>query len=216
MHGVPGIGLSHKTKDRSFRAGFVGEETFCKALSVTTSAHGGSLLDRLTTVWSINMPSAKDISCIDTKYNTDIDCVLLTRRSICLIDVKLYQGGALSYRVDANDDPNKLYAVDIKTGVTVGKTRTMTNNMSMAVDRFKRHFRNLGFSDLNVLGMVVLIPSDRGETDIRDVNWPGNIEFLHCGEALQTFNDLLSLFPISDIEPDPGVVDIVKKLQIGG
>ena len=92
MFGKPGGGLLASTTLNRGNAviGAKGEECFAKALK----KHG--ILDQVDSFWSIAMPSKFGLT-PDAQLQTDIDCIITVGDTIFLIDVKMYQSGAVTY-----------------------------------------------------------------------------------------------------------------------
>lgn len=184
MRGTPGSGLDsavHMGKD-NIRSGQIGEANFAKALSITNinGANQGiidnrSIINNVSSFWSVAMPSEDDITQRD-KYDTDIDCVLVSGNEIMLVDTKLYKSGNVTYK----RHEEMIYCEDNNNGNIVGKPHKMTNNMKMAQKRFKKHFPGMKISSV-----VVLMPTDAGSPKIQDVYWPGAIKAVNIYTAIQ-------------------------------
>lgn len=167
MYGNPGAGLaSSGFSNSSISLGQAGEVNFAKALSLQTARQGGSLLSSFETFWSVSMPSENEPWTPDSKFDTDIDSIILVGDTIYLVDLKNYSSGNVTYTTNGN----YLLTRDNNTGILVGGPKQMSRNMAMAVDRFSKHFPTM-----KIEARVVLMPTDKGEGNINHVYWPGNI-----------------------------------------
>lgn len=170
MHGNPGVGLGDSGFDATaVRLGQKGEVNFAKALAKT------GLLSRFATFWSIHM-LAKDT------YGTeaaDVDCAIITGHTIWLVDVKYYAGGDVVYRAEGD---RRLVCYDGATGQQVGKTKTMSKNMQMAVDRFRSRYQN--YKTFRLEARVVFVPTNSGSGRIEGVQWPGGVPAVTLADFL--------------------------------
>jgi len=180
MRGVPGVGLeaaSHMS-NYNVKTGKKGEVNFSKALSKVVlplnKASHNTIIDNVNSFWSIAMPSENDPSRPDSKYKTDIDAVIVTGENIILVDTKFYASGDVTY----TSHGDQLICVDNTTGKFVNKPRKMSKNMSMAKERFKKHY-----PDMEVSAMVVFMPTDSGTAKVNAV-WPGNIPAVTIHQAI--------------------------------
>lgn len=172
MFGEPGAGLGGS----GFHAGAVargqeGEINFAKAL------HLAGLLTRFATFWSVHMPD--DVIGASTAFQTDIDCVVVTGRSVFLLDVKNFTQGDVTWIAEARTDEHGvqntvLVAVDNVSNGYVGEPRKMSRNMQMATHRFGRRFADAGIA-LRVSPAVVLMPRPEGLGRVEGVYWPDRI-----------------------------------------
>jgi len=169
MTGVPGANLHDATGmiERNISLGVKGEENFAKALYKTR------LLGKFATTWSVPVP-AED-SFVPGPYGTDIDCVLATKNSIYLLDLKNYKSGDVRYYTYRNE----LYCEDLPTGKQVGETKTMSRNMEMAMSVMQHHF-----PDVKIIPLVVFMPTDKGEGVLDNVFWPGRIRAVNLAQFL--------------------------------
>lgn len=164
LYGSPGAGLSGSGFGADQIAkGQDGELNFARALQ-----HTGQL-SRFATFWSVHMPD--ETVGASTTYSSDIDCVVVSGRSIYLLDMKNYTQGDVTWIKE--DDSLRL--IDNPTGGYIGKARTMSRNMELAADRVQKKFRALGVGH-DVKARVVFMPTDNGIGDIDPgVVWPGGI-----------------------------------------
>lgn len=191
MRGVPGSGLDaaiNKMGENNVRSGQLGETNFAKALSITdfnltkkATKVSDSLLGNVDSFWSVAMPSEHSATTPDSKFNTDIDCILVAGNNIILVDTKFYKSGDVTY----NSYGNSVYCIDNKTGSLIGSPYKMSKNMEMALDRFKKHFPTM-----RVTAEVVLIPTNSGSPMINNVVWPGNIKAINVMSALSNASEL--------------------------
>lgn len=186
MRGVPGSGLTGAANmgADNIRTGQMGESNFAKALNITTLggynqgyADSNTLINHVNTFWSVAMPSEDNMMKPDAKYDTDIDCIVVSGNEILLVDTKFYKSGDVTYKAYGNT----IYCEDNATGNLVGKPHRMTNNMKMAKERFKKHFPNM-----TVNAIVVLMPTDSGSPKVDGVYWPGNIKAMDITSAINT------------------------------
>lgn len=201
MIGIPGFGLTSAVKTdenetqqygnfeaKNVEYGQLGEMNFAKALSITSLSMNNyathpnydnfrknSLLNNVTSFWSVAMPSNDNLSIPDAEYNTDIDCMIVGEKEILLIDLKYYRSGDVTYR---NFD-NQLYCVDNQTGYIVGEPYKMSKNMQMAKNRFQKHLPHM-----IITALVVMIPTDKGTAQIENVYWPGQIPAMNIEQGL--------------------------------
>ena len=191
-HGDPGAGLSGSGfEEVSIKRGQLGELNFAKALQATGN------LARFETFWSVHMPDSGLGASRD--FETDVDCVIVTDRSVWLIDVKNYVQGGVTWKIEDDDSaseeerillsrrgesPQVLVAVDNGTQVNVGPPRKMSRNMALAVDRFQTRFRASNLN-LSLKAAVVMMPQDDGMGVLEDVHWPGGIPALALQHFLQ-------------------------------
>lgn len=192
MYGTPGAGLSGSGfAESNIKLGQLGELNFAKVLQ------SQGMLDSYASFWSVQMPDAQIGA--SAQFNTDIDCILVSRDSVWLIDVKNYVQGAVTWhRESATDERTgkevqQLVAVDNETGGYVGEPRRMSRNMQMAADRFTKRFEESDLR-LSVKSVVVMMPRRDGLGVIENVTWPDNIpaaalpRFLHWISEEQPFN----------------------------
>lgn len=165
MTGAPGSGLQAvegsnygSMSEEVVALGKVGEENFARALQVA------GLLHRFPTTWSLPVPEPGHFR--PAAYDADIDCALATGRTIFLVDLKNYKSGNVRYYVERD----LLVCEDVSTGQIIGEVRDMTINMQTARDVLRQHF-----PDVNIVPVVVFMPTNKGEGVIDDVMWPGGI-----------------------------------------
>lgn len=176
MRGEPGAGLSGSGFSQdNIDAGALGELNFAKALQVK------NLLQQFASYWSVQYPF-EYVAGPDTRMGADIDCVLISKKNVYLIDLKLYSQGDITWRMVKNE--NQLVAVDNITGHWVGKPRKMSKNMSFATERIQSKLDRLGI-ELKVKPYVVMMPTDRGLGLVDNVFWPGKVECLTLMDFLQ-------------------------------
>lgn len=160
MYGVPGAGLNAATQqfgEKAVEMGQKGEENFAKALRITNSDGlintslnlNDSLLNKITSFWSVSIPTAPG----EKDYNTDVDCILANGNKMLLIDLKYYSDGDVTYYSDGE----RLYTVDNQTNNWVGLPKKMSKNMSLALNRFKKKFPNY-----EIEAMTILVPTAMG------------------------------------------------------
>lgn len=161
MYGKPGSGLvrSGFAAD-AVKMGQRGEENFAKALAKT------DLINRFATFWSIHMLSKDTYG----KEQSDVDCAIITGQTIWLVDLKYYPGGNVEYRTSSD---GQLICVNLPTGQQVGKSKKMSRNMQMAIERFRSRYKNYG--SLSLQARVVFVPTNSGVGRIDSVKWPGDI-----------------------------------------
>lgn len=188
LYGSPGAGLSGSGFGADKIAkGQDGELNFARALQ-----HTGQL-DRFATFWSVHMPD--EAVGASTTYSSDIDCVVVTGRSIYLLDMKNYTQGDVTWIME--DDALRL--IDNPTGGYIGKARSMSRNMELAADRVQKKFRALGVGH-EVRARVVFMPTDNGIGTIApDVLWPGGISAENLD---RTINELTAEPPFDPAAPD--------------
>lgn len=169
MVGRPGAGLQGAAgmTQTNIDLGVIGEENFAKALSITGQ------IRRFGTVWSVPVPDQDRF--IPGPYGTDIDCVLATGSALFLIDLKNYKSGDVRYHSEGNE----LFCDDVATGKQVGDVKTMSRNMEMATNAVRRHFPGV-----NIVPVVVFMPTDKGEGVLDNVVWPGGVPAMNLTEFL--------------------------------
>lgn len=173
MYGDPGAGLAGSGFDASaVKRGAEGELNFARALVKA------GLLNRYATFWSVQMPDSTLGA--SERFNTDIDCVVVTGTSIWLLDMKNYNQGAVTWKTEVDQDASTgkqvshLIAVDDVTGGLVGPRRKMSLNMRLATQLFADRFQATGVA-LPLKPAVVLMPRPEGLGTIRDLRWAGDI-----------------------------------------
>lgn len=158
MHGTPGSGLSESGfGEAAVQTGQAGELNFAKSLDKA------GLLDRYTSFWSVAMPNERGFR--DEEFSSDIDCVLVSGKTIWLLDMKQYVQGDVTWKTEGS----MATCVDNQTGSQVGPKRKMSKNMAMARDRFKA-----AYPGYEVLTLVVFMPGAGGMGKI-EAWWPGNV-----------------------------------------
>ncbi|MBZ4486813.1 NERD domain-containing protein [Microbacterium sp. cx-55] len=181
MYGVPGVGLEAAGyPEVATELGRQGERNFAKALAKA------GLLDRFATFWSVHMPD--QTLGASAEFPTDVDCVIITGRSVFLIDVKNFAQGDVTWVTEAVDDGDgrshhQLVAVDNVTGGYVGQPRWMTRNMQFATDRFGARFTGSGIR-LRVQPLVVMMPRPEGLGVVEGVMWPDAVPTVGLPDAL--------------------------------
>ena len=80
----------------------------------------------------------------DTTSKGDIDCVLISKKSVYLIDLKLYAQGNITWKTVKNE--NQVVAVDNITGDWVGEPKDMSRNMYYATERIQDKLDKLVFA----------------------------------------------------------------------
>ena len=169
MRGEPGAGLAGSGfSESNIQSGSLGELNFAKVLQVK------NLLQQFASYWSVQYPF-KYVPGPDTSSKGDIDCVLISKKNVYLIDLKLYKQGNLTWKTVKST--NQVVAVDNITGNWVGKPREMSKNMRFATERIQEKFDKLGI-DMKVKPYVVMMPTDRGIGKVDNVFWPGRVECL--------------------------------------
>lgn len=186
MRGKPGGGLSHASFSgtRQAKVGAEGEQLFAKTLAKK------SLLGRMDSYWSVSMPSEDSLT-PDRRFDTDIDCILVQRNRITLIDVKMYAGGDGTYR---HIDPEHIALFDNATGSQVGQTHKLSRNMEMATDRMKKLLPGY-----KIRSLVVFVPTDRGMANIPtgSIKWPGGIPAMSLPDFFATVRAPAPALPVS-------------------
>jgi hypothetical protein len=182
LFGSPGADLhgAHVTADTAAE-GNGGELNFARAMAQT------GMLARFATFWSVHMPDEKS----NTRQSTraDIDCVVVTGRSIILLDVKNYEQGDVTWLINHGE----LHLIDNPTGGYVGGPRRMSRNIEFARTRMRANFDGLGLPHV-VDTRVVMMPTDNGMGRIDGLRWTGDIPV----EALDETLALLSQEPNFD------------------
>lgn len=170
--GNPGVGLdSSGFSSANIRAGQAGEINFAKALQEE------GIIDKFQSYWSVALPRAEDFTA-SRKYNTDVDCVLFTGRTVYLVDLKNYKGGACTYSMAGET----LKLQDDATGQFIKAPAATSRNMAMARDLFTPHLSKERYT---VKTRVVFMPQNNGEANINQVYWPGYITASTLREFLQ-------------------------------
>lgn len=190
MRGIPGSGLSSASHmgSRNIKTGQIGEANLAKILNITNFngvnqgyADKNSLINRVSTFWSVAMPSIDNPAKRDPQFETDIDCIVVSGDEILLVDTKFYKSGDVTYKAYGN----MIYCEDNITGNLVGKPHRMTNNMKMAQERFKKLF-----PEMRVSSIVVLMPTDAGSPKIESIYWPGSIPAVDVTTAINKISSL--------------------------
>ncbi|MCQ2001135.1 nuclease-related domain-containing protein [Arthrobacter zhaoxinii] len=171
-HGLAGLGLFDSGFDSSnIYNGQRGEVGFYKALCLE------DLIDDCSSYWSVAMPGDDGVARPDSKFQTDVDCIVVQGKTMYLIDLKYYASGDVTWHTR---DGQWLLCRDNATGEQVGKPRHMSRNMAMAQDRFQRIFPGL-----QIKSYVVLIPTQDGLGNIASgTAWPGEVELINLPRML--------------------------------
>lgn len=169
MIGKPGSGLSQSSFDsKSVQLGQTGELNFAKILQEER------ILDKLLSFWSVH-----NLDLNGMKKEADVDCILVSSKTIWLIDLKYYTSGDVTYK----SDDWHFYTIDNQTGFQVKEPKTMTRNMAYADQAFRAKFKNLT-RYFEIETRVVLIPTNNGSGTIDRVFWPGGIKAVTLEEIL--------------------------------
>ncbi|MFC0676130.1 nuclease-related domain-containing protein, partial [Brachybacterium hainanense] len=184
LHGVPGAGLAGSGfGQEQIDKGQQGEMNFARAL-----ARAGSL-SRFATFWSVQMPD--ETVGASTRFSSDIDCVLVTGRTVYLLDMKNYTQGDVTWFVE----DGHLRMVDNPTGGYIGRPREMSRNMELAASRVRQKLVDLGIRR-RVEPLVVFMPTEAGLGTIDPgIRWPGDVP----ARGLDTVLEQLSAEP--DFDP---------------
>lgn len=175
MKGEPGIGLSGSGfSEGNIKSGALGELNFAKILQQN------NFLDKFATHWSAQYPSSFSPG-PDNISKADIDCLIITKNTLFLIDIKMYSQGNVTWKI--LDNNKYIYAEDNITGNFAYKPTKMSQNMSKATERFKSKLDLLGVK-IKVQPYVVMLPTDRGIGNIENVYWPGNIKCISVMDML--------------------------------
>lgn len=179
VFGSPGSGLNNSNFSQSnISRGIAGETQFAQALTAA------GCINSVDSFWSVSMPSTATMN-PDRNMPTDIDCVLVVGNRILLIDVKNYSGGNGTYY---NVDSHTLAMVDNVTGDYVGKWRKMSQNMSMALERFTNNL-----SGYTVEAHVVFVPTSRGSAYIAPgTAWPGGVYATNLSDFIPYLDDMIA------------------------
>lgn len=197
MKGNPGAGLSGSSFSQSnIQAGALGELNFAKVLQ----KH--DYLDKFATYWSVQYPF-ESIPGPDSTLNADIDCILISKNNVYLLDIKLYMQGNITWKMINNG--RNLQAVDNVTGDYVGKSRNTSKNMYFATKRISAKLKSLGI-DMEVKPYVIMMPTDRGLGIVEDVFWPGDVE---CLTIIDFLTKIENQKPYNTSTSDAEVVDSV-------
>lgn len=193
MRGQPGAGLSGSGFSKSnIQSGALGELNFAKTLQIE------NLLNRFASYWSVQYPDTYSAG-PDSRSRGDIDCVLISKKHVYLVDLKLYAQGDVTWKtVD-----NKVVAVDNVTGEWVKEPRKMSKNMLYATERVQEKMDKLGIK-LKVKPYVVMMPTDRGLGEVDNVYWPGNVK---CLTLIDFLNQLEKEKPLNPNSPEFEVLD---------
>lgn len=197
MKGNPGAGLSGSSFSQSnVQAGALGELNFAKVLQ----KH--DYLEKFATYWSVQYPF-ESIPGPDSTLNADIDCILISKNNVYLLDLKLYTQGNITWKMINNG--RNLQAVDNVTGDYVGKSRKTSKNMYFATKRISAKLKGLGV-DMKVKPYVIMMPTDRGLGKVEDVIWPGDVE---CLTIIDFLAKIENQKPYNASTSDAEVVDSV-------
>lgn len=170
MFGEPGLGLSSSGfSQSSIHLGQEGELNFAKALQKV------GYLDRFLTFWSIH-----NLGLNDEKLDADVDCIIVSKDTIWLIDLKLYASGDVVWQTEED----LLYTIDRQTGCQVGKPKRLSKNMFYAEKVFKRKFSRL-LKYFKIESRVVFMPTTKGMGEVKQVFWPGGIQAVTLDRILE-------------------------------
>lgn len=207
MFGDPGAGLSGAGfSESAVKRGQEGEMNFARSL-----VKAGQL-DRFAIFWSVHMPDSEVGA--NTTFSGDIDCVVVTGTSVWLLDMKNYNQGDVTWRVETRKDGNRdrpvLVALDNATGGYVGEPRPMTRNMKMATEIFAKKFSETGLP-YHVRPAVVLMPRAEGMGVVDDVKWPGDIPAAALPHVLEWLKAESEFDPA---HPDAQLITMILKVLV--
>lgn len=161
MFGSPGFGLDESNfSNAQIDLGKKGELNLAKAFEKS------GYLDKFATFWSLN-----NINENNEKMEADIDCVLISKNTIWLIDAKYYASGDVYYK----SDDDYFYVIDKETDMTIGNKRKMSGNMKLAVESFKKRYSEV-LKGFEVKACICLIPTNMKTSNVYNVKWKGDID----------------------------------------
>lgn len=197
MKGEPAIGLSGSSFDAyNKKAGAMGEINFAKALQLN------NYLDKFATYWSVQIPSVHGPGA-EVGSEVDIDCILISKQSIHLIDVKFYSQGNVTW--ETTEDGKSIYSINNLTGNFATPPKRMSKNMTLAEQKIKKKMASLGIK-MNVISHVVMVPTDYGIGKVENIYWPGKIK---CISVVEFLNILQKEEPINIKTEDAKLLDNV-------
>lgn len=170
--GIAGLGLFGSSfSQQSVYMGQMGEVGFYKVLCKE------NLIDSASSFWSVAMPGNQGVATADTRFSTDVDCVIVQGNVIYLFDLKYYRSGDVTWHTT---DGQWLLCRDNASGKQVGSPRKMSRNMAMAQERFPKIFPHH-----RVRSYVVLVPTDSGLGNVAPgTAWPGDVPLITITEAV--------------------------------
>lgn len=197
MYGTPGAGLqSSNLSHRTAQIGSDGETQFAKALVKS------NIVGKVASFWSTSVPERARRNLVQplSGYQGDVDCVIIVGDSIFLVDVKRYQGGDGVYQ---NISEDSLGFYDGVTGNLVGEPYHLSKNMKFAAEQYRKCFPRM-----MVVPVVVLMPTERGESRVDNVVWPGGIRAMTYTE----FSSYMETMTRKNQMPNASVVQELTSL----
>lgn len=180
-YGAPGLALQH-ARGRGAARAREGHDLFARALTRE------GLIDRFAIFWHVQLPEDGAVGA-NSQTSAAVDCVILTGRSLWLIDVKNYAQGGVRWLTDGTD----LVATDTVDGGQVGETRVMGPSISTARDRWQAKVSAVGLRT-RVKAAVTLLPRDTGLGEISGLTWTGGVPI----QGLPQLLDFLKKEPAFD------------------
>ena len=191
--GAPGLSLGN-AQDQAAKRVREGQQHFARALS----ARG--IHAKHAVFWNVQLPQE---GAVGASLNAvgGVDCVVLTGRSLWLIDVKNFAQGGVRWLTDGD----QLVAVDLTDGGQVGEARLMGKSLSVARDRWVAKLDGMGIR-AKVHAEVTMLPRHNGLGDIPQLSWTGNVPISGVGSLLDR------LARESAFDPDARHMDLIVQM----
>ena len=154
MHGSPGIGLNSSSfGSNRIEAGQKGEQELAQMVAYLgiPSKYGAQVY------WSLRIP--------ESKYDTDVDCIVAYGNTLVLLDAKNYVAGD-NYEYSSKSPREGTLRVSDKTTGSVVKEYTLSRNMKMAEEAYRR-----AFPGMHIETAVLLCPTRNGLAGVKASTW---------------------------------------------
>lgn len=148
--------------------------------------------------FSLGIPQGRDQKA--TRYNSDVDAVLVNGNKIVLVDVKRWKGNAIYWSVAGL--PFRGLAP-----LSHDKGWKLSANMAAALRRYKE-----ALPGANITAMVVFVPTQRGHlpTSVRWLKWPGEIRSYLSDSGMKEISRRLGP---ERTNPHPAITGVLSRLQ---
>ena len=154
MHGSPGIGLNSSSfGSNRIEAGQKGEQELAQMVAYLgiPSKSGAQVY------WSLRIP--------ESKYDTDVDCIVAYGNNLVLLDAKNYVAGD-NYEYSSRSPGEGILRVTNKSTGSVVKEYTLSRNMKMAEEVYRR-----AFPGMHIETAVLLCPTRNGLAGVKASTW---------------------------------------------
>lgn len=209
VHGTPGVGLNESGFGAGrIRSGQLGEMNLAKMMLTWGLMDGG-----IQTFWSMRLP--------ESKYDTDVDAIMVYRDIVYLIDAKNYSVGDSddeAYVLDKSD-PNqeRLVRMHANGEIVDGSRHQLSQSMIMAVDKYTSYLRKL-VPEVKVVPVVLMCPGKNGTPAVAPslVMMGGRMPVMSAPDFLIALRKEMDSTCGGDLTADPRLVSALVPLVKGG